>query len=293
MNKKIFSIFRSYDFHNNKILRAKCDTPTLDEHVANKKFVADEIAKKELNPPVYIIPTLDLNSDWEYFGEIGESLSDITASFFQNDAGPLISMKILKDGIPIVEQIFDTINYLTPILRTSKENNFQAIASYSAGDLKNYENSLIPDTRTPEILNVDAPQALNSNFISETIIKIKGDFYNFYGTPAIIPDKSSKIRFLNKTFTKTFNIFITAGETKCIIAYPATFPDITLLDVIHRLTPIGDYFTKITDWKTEGNAVDPQTNVGDASGVLHVYKVFKYEFLPFTNNEIFSVVIPS
>lgn len=52
----IKSIFHSIDLWNNKILRAKCDTPVQDEHIVNKKYVDDittydtEKAQKYQNP---------------------------------------------------------------------------------------------------------------------------------------------------------------------------------------------------------------------------------------------------
>lgn len=38
---EILKIFRSYDFRNNKILNAKTNTPTDDEHIVNKKYTDD------------------------------------------------------------------------------------------------------------------------------------------------------------------------------------------------------------------------------------------------------------
>lgn len=295
MDKKVLKVFRNYDFRNNRLIQTKCNTPTLDEHVANKKFVLDEIIKATSKPPTYTPPTLSLSNAWTYLGEVGESVSNISAVFTKNDAGNLTGLKINKNDVQVIQGLPSPLAYNVAFLRINGETSFQAIATYDAGAIKNYDPSGSPDERPAQILSTNASQAANANFQS-AVVKVKGSYANFYGTPGALPDRSSSIRSLTKNLAKSFNMTIPAGVTKCIIAYPASCGDLVLTSVVHMgilQIQIGEYFTKITNWKTDAGVTNPVIQVADAAGVLNTYKVYKYEFLPFTNNETFAVTIPA
>jgi len=295
MDKKIFKVFRNYDFRNNRLIQTKCNTPIQDEHVANKKFVLDEIIKATSKPPTYTNPSISLSNSWPLLGEVGESISGFTATYAKNDAGNLISLQILKNSVQVIQGGISPLTYGVPFLRINGDVTMQAMVSYGAGPIKNYDPSGAPDARPAQLLSANAPQAANNGYFSAPIA-LRGSYANFYGTPGALPDRSSTIRSLTKNLAKSFNITIPAGVTKCIIAYPASCGDLVLTSVVHMgilQIQIGEYFTKLTNWKTDAGVTNPVIQVADAAGVLNTYKVYKYEFLPFTNNETFAVTIPA
>lgn len=145
--------------------------------------------------PTYVIATLGLTQSQPVLGEVGESLSNsLIATFTQHDAGVLSSISIFKNGSNISPSgstsPFSKTDAATRILGNI---TYQAFATYAAGALKNIFPSGNPDDRTPQIRNVNAPQAAESNFPS-VLLNFTGVYKIFYGHFSIVPSNSAGVR---------------------------------------------------------------------------------------------------
>jgi len=285
---KIKEIFRSYDFKGNRIINAKTNTPVNDDDIVNKKFVTDKIAEALLNIgvsifPVYVIPEIILEKTFENLGEVGELISGISSTFNKNDAGNLINTIFLKNGVTDYTDVSNPAHYVNSIYRTLVPIQIQSKVSYSAGLIKNILGTETPDVREPAIRQINAPQASDNNFLSE-IITIFGVHAKFSGTVTDFPTTSANVRSLTKNLTNTFVIPIQTGEIKCVIAYPSYYGDLSAENVIHNGEideQIGDLF------------VSTEFSVADASGNMISYKIYTLDFVAFSEDVQFTVIIPN
>lgn len=160
--------------------------------------------------PTYNIPTMSLSQSQPYYGEVGESLSNVlTATFSQNDAGGLTAIRIQKNGSDLTPNGVSSPFVKTDTgVRSLTSITYQAYSNYLAGALKNISPSGLPDDRTPLVRDPNAPQAASSNFASNALSYI-GYYKIFYSPSATSITTSAQVRAaLQNRFTNSGNNFI-------------------------------------------------------------------------------------
>lgn len=179
------------------------------------------IVQKQIHP-AYKAPVLEFtNAIDEVDFEVGSTVKfDLKASFFQNDAGSLTTIKILKDGESVSEFATSPRTYTGSLVITDTPVVFTASAEYADGDIKQ------------DNLGNDDPvgQIKAGTLVSDKII-LTGKRYNFFGT--VNENKkeftSDEIRSLSgKTFDKEFMIDVPVNGQSIIFAVPASYGDATI-----------------------------------------------------------------
>ena len=151
------------------------------------------LAVKDL-PPVYSIAT-NVLTQTSVKGEVGAPYSNtLNALFTKNDAGPLTLLRIQKNGVDLVPSASGPSLILVDN-DTYKNGNvaYIAKADYLPGPLKNYSPSGNPDNRLPLVRNLNAPQAAEGGFGSNTVL-LSGRYKIFYGDSAVPPANTIDVR---------------------------------------------------------------------------------------------------
>ena len=217
--------------------------------------------------PTYTPATLVLSDTLANEAEVGTAYSDsLTATFTQNDAGALTSIRIQKNGSDMTPN-----GTSSPFGKTDAGSyvlgniTFIAYADYGAGIIKTYSPSGTPDARTPLIRNANAPQAAETGFSSNTVL-LTGLYKIFYGDSASAPGTSAAVRALpSDRFTNAGNTFIlNTGATNMIftVAMPATMSLVSVIDLDALSADI------------TANYILNTFNVNDAGGNPVSYKVY-------------------
>jgi hypothetical protein len=217
--------------------------------------------------PTYTPATLVLTDSASNQDEVGTVYSDgLTATFTQNDAGALSSIRIQKNGVDMTpngsSSPFIKADFGSYVLGNI---TFIAYADYAAGIIKTYSPSGNPDARTPLIRNVNAPQAAEVAFASNTVL-LTGTYKIFYGPSSSVPGTSAAVRALpSNRFTDAGNTFILntgSTEVNYTVAMPATMSLVSVID----LDALNANIT--------ANYILSTFNVNDAGGTPVSYKVY-------------------
>ncbi len=139
--------------------------------------------------PSYTIPTISISESQAAIGEVGQSLTNVlTATYGQNDAGAIVDIRILKDGVilgaagttsPLARNDTAVVRTITPIVYT-------AVVQYLAGLLKPVPPTNFPDDRTALVRQTNAPQAAASGFTSSGV-SYGGIYPYFFGVSNVAP----------------------------------------------------------------------------------------------------------
>lgn len=185
--------------------------------------------------PTYTVATHTLTKTTSSPQEVGTVYSNtVQATFTQNDAGPLTAIRIEKNGSDLVpngaSSPFSKVDSGSFILGNI---TYIGYANYGAGVIKNYMPSGTPDPRTPLVRNVNAPQAAENNFASNSLV-LTGMYKIFHGPSASPPVNSANVRALpSSQFTNggTFNLNTGTVENDFTIAMPATNSLVSVIDL--------------------------------------------------------------
>lgn len=217
--------------------------------------------------PTYTVATFTLGQSIATQAEVGTAYASniLTATFTQNDAGALTEIRIQKNGADITPN-----GTTSPFVKIDSGSyilgniTYVAYSNYDAGALKYYEPSHTLDPRTPQVRNVNAPQAAENNFASNTLV-LTGLYKLFYGDSATAPTNSADTRALpSNRFTNAGNVFtLNTGTTNKIftVAMPSTK---TLVSV----------FDATAGFDITGSFVLSTFNVNDAGGTPVSYNVY-------------------
>lgn len=150
--------------------------------------------------PSYSPASLTLTPNAPSIGEVGEAVAlTLTATFNQNDAGPLTSIRIQQGAT-----VLGTTGTASPLARSLTFNRpngtgvFQGFVSYAAGPLKPVPPAGTPDDRAPAVGSPNAPQAAQTDLASNTL-SFSGLFRLFYGATASASTSSGAARALSGT----------------------------------------------------------------------------------------------
>lgn len=245
----------------------------------------DDVIRKLLQvqiPPVYTEPSVSVVVSAGSGGgsyEEGTSVSAIvTATFTQNDAGPLSTIEITKNGTSMVSGNKSTISH-TETFTVSGTTTFTAIASYGEGETK--QDNFGNDYPTGKI----ASGSKTSNSIT-----YKSYRKYFWGcdSSTSAPANSSDVRALSNASTSgasektTIKISVKAGESRVCFAYPATLRDVSSIKYVEFNNDEIKSFFNSTVISVEG-----------ANGYAGIdYKVYTYiPDQPFPSDMTFNVTI--
>lgn len=212
-----------------------------------KAACIEDIYPTYSNPSVLIIDTLP------DIGEVGETISDsLTAVFYQNDAGNLVEMRILKDGIVINSGTTSPLTYNNTITRINGTINYKISCDYlkntidykGNGNANDFGRKLLqpsgtPDPRNFAIRSTNNPQAAGTNFESPNI-NVTGYFKRFYGPCSAIPEGADPAARRIEALSLPHNELINIGNTFTL----ATGTELTKFIV---LLPPGKTITSVTD----------------------------------------------
>jgi len=218
--------------------------------------------------PTYTPATITLIDTLANQAEVGTvyATDTLTATFTQNDAGALSAIRIQKNGSDMtpngVSSPFVKVDSGSYVLGNI---TFIAYANYGAGIIKNYSPSGTPDARTPLIRNVNAPQAAEVSFASNSVL-LTGTYKIFYSDSSSIPGTSAAVRALtNNRFTDAGNTFILntgSTNTHYTVAMPATHSLVSVIDI------------DALNANITANYILTTFNVNDAGGNPVSYKVY-------------------
>lgn len=210
------------------------------------------IVQKQIHP-IYKAPVLEFtNAVDEVEFEVGSTVNyNLKASFFQNDAGTLTTIRILKDGESVSEFATSPRTYAGSLVITDNPVVFTAEAEYADGDIKQ------------DNLGNDDPvgQIKADTLVSDKIV-LTGKRYNFFGTvnEAKKEFTSDEIRSLSsKSFDKEFTIEVPDGGQTIVFAVPASYGDATItyreagnIDVTRKFEKTG---TQVADARGGSNGL--------------------------------------
>lgn len=237
-------------------------------------------------PPTYTPATLVLGAATVLTAEVGTSynLVDFTATFNQNDAGTLSAIKIQKMGVDMTPN-----GLASPFVKTDSgvllngSIVYQSFANYGAGIIKNYTPSGTPDARTPLIRNVNAPQAAENNFASNTV-SLNGFYKIFYGPGSVTPSNSVQVRALPN------NVSANAGNVIILNT------GITLLKQSFSI-PVGKTLVIVVDldagnFDITSSFVLSIFNVNDAGAGTPSYKNYSLSLaVPYSTNHRYQITL--
>lgn len=235
--------------------------------------------------PTYTPATISLADTLPNQDEVGTSYSDtLTATFTQNDAGALSAIRIQKNGVDMTPN-----GTSSPFVKSDSGTyvlgniTFVAYANYAAGIIKTYSPSGTPDARTPLIRNVNAPQAAENNFASNTVL-LTGLYKIFYGPVSSVPGTSVAVRALpSNRFTNAGNTFILNTGASLInftVAMPSTNSLVSVID----LDALNANITS--------NYILNTFSVNDAGGNAVSYKIYTMTIaVPYAANHQHQITI--
>lgn len=141
--------------------------------------------------PTYNVAGLGLVQSAPVVGEVGESVNnDLTATFYQGDAGALSAIRIEKDGVRLgTVGNAGTLTRPDALIRTLATVDYQAYVTYADGPVKPVPPANTPDSRPPQVRNPNAPQAAETDLESNGV-QLTGIFPWFFGSSATngVPD---------------------------------------------------------------------------------------------------------
>lgn len=235
--------------------------------------------------PTYTPATLSLTDSVANQDEVGTAYNNnLLATFTQNDAGILTQIRIQKNGSDMLPN-----GVLSPLPKNDVGTyplgsiTYVAYANYNAGIIKNYLPSGTPDPRPALIRNVNAPQAAENNFASNTVT-LTGFYKIFYGPTASAPANSANVRALpSNQLTNAGNVFIlNTGAVQNIfaVAIPATMSLVSVID----LDALNANIT--------ANYVLTTFNVNDAGGNPVAYKIYiMTNAVPYSSNHRHQITV--
>jgi hypothetical protein len=235
--------------------------------------------------PTYTVATLVLTDSASNQDEVGTLYSDsLTASFTQNDAGALNVIRIQKNGADMIpngsSSPFIKADFGSYVLGNI---TFIAYADYGAGIIQNYSPSGNPDARTPLVRNVNAPQAAEVAFASNTVT-LTGTYKIFYGDSVADPITSAAVRALpSNRFTDAGNTFILntgSTNTAYTVAMPTTMSLVSVFDI------------DALNANITANYIVSTFNVDDAGGTPVSYKVYTMtNGVPYASNHQHQITV--
>lgn len=192
-----------------------------------KKSDVDLIKSVIDTPPVYTKPLVSLSITPNTIKHKEEIDINLTPKFIQNDAGPLTSMSISRDGVEIF--VSDTLETYTDKIQ---KNNGEVVTytlkvTYEEGEIKN------------STLGVPYPDnKIESGSIS-TSSNVKSYAVSYYGVSEEFNVNNLNEFFItNKNYTFN-NINIT--DSRFIYMYPSSFGDITSIKDANNFEYINSY----------------------------------------------------
>lgn len=258
---------------------------TVDEQINILNTTLDKL----IPPAEYKKPTISLSrtagTEGTYSGnvELGSTvITELTATFTENDAGALSKIEIKQDGNSVKEGTGSPLDYSGSFTINKEEVSFTASASYAETPANKIKQDI---TGRDSVVNKIPAGTITSG---KYTFKAKRKAF-FGGGSGSLPTTidSTTIRNLGSSLLAPANgsildFKVLSGQQHIIIAYPDTLRDVTQIMYVDVNDPnMAPLFTKST------------TSVVDASGTNGItYKVYTYELaVPTKADMTFKVTI--
>lgn len=180
--------------------------------------IIKSLAQKRI-APTYTKPTIALANNGSSTSskqiEVGTTFTpNLRATFTQNDAGALTSLKILNGSTEVATGTASPLDYAGTAAVLTSNITFTAVAEYAAGAAKedNLGNVDTENTRG---------EAIAAGSITSSAYMVQASRYNFYGTQTTLDTTSAAIRSLaNKAFSvgSSLTTTIATGQQYLVVA---------------------------------------------------------------------------
>jgi len=217
--------------------------------------------------PTYQPAGLGLNQSLPTVGEVGEKLTNVlTATFYRNDAGLCLGVKIKRDGQLLTASTSSLARVDNTVQRTLAGTTYQATADYQAGPAKPVAPAGTPDERAPQVQQGDAPQAAQNGLLSG-VQRVLGCYRYFWGPVATVPASSAQVRALANSclsLQQPATAILTTGNSVSTFAVAL---------------PVGVSLTSVVDINALGAVLTSEYHpepiqVEDAAGELVAYQLY-------------------